>query len=400
MLAADLAAAGFEAFVVTRRSDAALASTDVVDGVRVYRIAPGGPGRWSRWFMVPSAFRVLARMRRRYDLIFVSGFKALGVPAVLASRLFGKVCILKADSNGEMSGAFFRDGLSAVGLAPHSRVFRTFLAVRNCVLRRADAFVAITSRIAEEFGAGGVRREIVHVVTNAVDTNTYRPAGNDDKSALRRRLRLPQRRILITYAGRLVTYKGLPLLLRVVERLQHDHDVGLVLVGSGGLDIHNCEADLRAYVDGRGLSAGIHFAGEVGNVHEYLQASDIFVLPTEEDAFPLALIEAMACGLPVVSTPIGGIPEIVTHGKNGLLVQPRDFDQLRDALRDLIANRDRAASLGQAAARTVRARYSREAIAKEYVELFNRAAGFREAEPSRAGVTRVPEPESEYRQAL
>jgi glycosyltransferase involved in cell wall biosynthesis len=399
MLAADLAAGGFEVFIVTRRSDAALAATDVIDGVQVYRIAPAGPGRWSRWLMVPSTFRILARMRHRYDVLFVSGFKALGVPAVLASRLFGKVCILKADSNGEMSGAFFRDGLSALGLTPHSRVFRAFLAVRNRVLRRADGFVAITSSIAEEFGAHRVRREIIHVVTNAVDTNTYRPAGNDDKSPLRRRLGLPKKTILITYTGRLVTYKGVPLLVRVVERLQHDHDVGLVLVGSGGLDIHNCEADLRAYVGARGLSGGIHFAGEVRNVHEHLQASDIFVLPTEEDAFPLALIEAMACGLPVVSTPIGGIPEIITHGTNGLLVQPGGFDQLRDALRDLIANRDRAASLGEAAARTARARYSREAITKEYVELFNRAAGFHEAGPSRAAALRAREPESGYRQA-
>lgn len=373
-LAADLLANGFGVCVVTRRSDRALARAEVIDNVPVHRVPPAGRGRSKRWLMTLSSLRALARLRDQYDVVFVSGFKALGLSAVIVSQLFHKVCILKADSNGEMSGEFFTDGLKTVGLTPASRLFRALLAVRNWVLRRSDWFVAITPGIAEELRRQGVDGNAICCVANAVDTVRFHPAQNGERPSLRRRLGLPDKEVIVTYTGRLVSYKGLPLLMRVAERLQQEYDdVGFVLIGSGGLDIHNCEGELRAYVSAHHLGTSIHFAGEVPNVHEYLQASDIFVLPTEEDAFPLALVEAMACGLPVISTPVGGIGQIVTSGENGLLVKPGDFQQLYDALRDLTTNPSRSAALGAAAAQTVRARYSREIVARRYIELFQHA---------------------------
>ena len=328
MLATDLVANGLGAFVMTRRSSADLAGAEKVDGVLVHRIAPVGAARWPRWRMVITSFHSLARMRNDYDIIFVSGFKALGLSAVIAAGLFGKLCVLKADSNGEMSGTFFAAGLKVVGMTPASRMFRMLLSVRNGILRRADHFVAITHGIMAEFAAQRIQPPTIHRISNGVDTTKFRPVLRAEQAALRKRLGLPNTETLLVYTGRLVTYKGLPLLVKVAERLQQEGSVGLVLMGSGGLDIHNCEAQLRSFVDNHGLQGTIHFAGEVANVHEYLQASDIFVLPTEDDAFPLALVEAMACGLPVVSTRVGGIGDIVTHGENGLLVAAGEFDAL------------------------------------------------------------------------
>jgi hypothetical protein len=85
-----------------------------------------------------------------YDLIFVSGFRVVGVTAVLLAKLLGKKVILKADSLGEMSGDFFTGGLARFGLRPGSLLFRAFLGLRNRILRRADRFVAISSVVADE----------------------------------------------------------------------------------------------------------------------------------------------------------------------------------------------------------------------------------------------------------
>ena len=376
ILAEDLVANGFEAVVVTRRSSELLKRSETVGGVPVYRIPPTGLGRSKRWLLLLSSFGVLAQMRRQYDIIFVSGFKALGISAVLISKVFGKACILKADSNGEMSGEFFASGLKKLGMTPASPLFRVFLTVRNSILRHADYFVAITSGIAEELRGQGVNPGIIRSVTNSVDTQIFSPVGGREKYELRRRLGIPNKDRIITYTGRLVTYKGLPRLMRVSERIQREHkNVGFVLVGSGGLDMHNCEAEIKEYVISNALEASVHFAGEVGNVHEYLQASDIFVLPTEEDAFPLALIEAMACGLPVISTPVGGIEEVITHRENGLIVETGNSQQLYDALHCLITDTSLSGSLGRAAVGTVQNRYSREIIANKYIELFGAAAG-------------------------
>ena len=370
-LAANLLARKFRVIIITRRCSESLKEIELVDGVPVYRIPPVGAGRFTRWFMLFWSLLALARMRRQYDLVFVSGFKALGLSAVLAAKLFRKTCILKADSNGEMSGEFFAAGLKKMGLTPSFVLVRVLLAGRNRILRAADYFVAITRGIAEELKANGVSPRSIVSIANTVDTLKFRPVRAFERSRLRQKLVIPNKRVIITYTGRLVSYKGLPLLLRVAETMQSTFpEVGFVLVGSGGVDMHNCEAELKLFVKAKGLEESVCFAGETGNVHEYLQVSDIFVLPSEEDAFPLALVEAMACGLPIVATRVGGIKEIISDRQNGLLVEARDFQQLYQAISGLVRDPALSASLGTAAVQTVQERYSAGIIIQKYCELF------------------------------
>jgi glycosyltransferase involved in cell wall biosynthesis len=373
VLAANLLNRNFQVMIITRRCSDSLKEIELVDGVKVYRIPPVGAARFARWFMLFWSLLALVKTRRQYDLVYVSGFKALGLSAVLAAKLLRKRCILKADSNGEMSGDFFAAGLKKLKLTPSSIIVRILLSGRNKILRGANSFVAITTGIAEELRSEGVDPSSIALISNGIDTDSFSPITASEKYSLRQTLVIPKKRIIITYAGRLVSYKGLPLLLRVAEVIQSEFDdVGFVLIGSGGLDMHNCEAELKKFVKDKGLEESICFSGEVNNVHEYLQASDIFVLPSEEDAFPLALVEAMACGLPVISTPVGGIKEIITDGQNGLLVQSRDFQQLYQAISGLIRNPALSASLGMAAVQTVQERYSAEIIIQKYCELFRR----------------------------
>jgi glycosyltransferase involved in cell wall biosynthesis len=372
-LAEDLVADGFKVLVVTRRSSRALRKLDQIAGVTVCRTPPIGGGQFKRWSMVFTCLPVLLSRRREYDLILVSGFKALGLTAVIASRLLGKRCILKADSNGEMSGAFFDRGRQTLGLRSDSKLFRLFLTMRNRILRRADCFVAISADIAGELRQHGVSNEAIESITNSVDTRVFSPVNAGMKADLRRKLLLPGDRTIVTFTGRLVSYKGLPLLLRVWEQiLQADRQALLVLVGSGGLDINNCEAELREFVQARGLQHGVRFTGDVRNVHEYLQASDIFVFPTEKEAFGIALVEAMACGLPVIATPTGGIKEIVVDRQNGLLVEAGNFQQLYEAIQRLITDASAGTALGRAAVATARARYPRNVVLGKYIDLFER----------------------------
>jgi glycosyltransferase involved in cell wall biosynthesis len=115
--------------------------------------------------------------------------------------------------------------------------------------------------------------------------------------------------------------------------------------------------------------------GAVQNVPEYLQAADLFVFPTENDTFPSSLVEAMACALPVVATPVGGIKTIVTPGKNGLLVEPGNSEQLYRALDVMLSNPEFASRLGQAALLTVQEQYSAENVSGNYLSLFQTVLG-------------------------
>ena len=159
--------------------------------------------------------------------------------------------------------------------------------------------------------------------------------------------------------------------------------VTLVLLGSGGADIHNCESELRQFVKKKGLESNVLFTGNVRNVDEYLQASDIFVFPSKNDAFPLALIEAMACGLPVIATPVGAIKQIVSHKLNGFVVDTDNYKQLYSALMILITDSSFAATLGKAARQTVQEKYAEETVVQKYRDLFEYISRHNERRPKK-----------------
>jgi glycosyltransferase involved in cell wall biosynthesis len=362
---------GFSVILLTRRSDASLKQIEQMGEVTVYRLPPVGSGQLKKWGLILTSLPMLIKLRRQYDLVFVSGFRIVGVTAVLVTKLLGKRCVLKADSQGEMSGDFFIDGLKKFGIQRTWLPFKLFLGLRNRILKQANAFTAISDDIAAEFTNARIKAEDVYMIPNSVDTSRFSPVSQDRKVALRRTLGLAQNDKIVVYTGRLVSYKGLPLLLEVWKSLRaHHSDVTLVLVGTGGLDIHNCEAELKAYVEAHRLQGSVHFTGSVQNVHEYLQAADIFAFPTENDAFPSSLVEAMTCRLPVITTPVGAIKTIVTHDKNGLMVQPGHFHQLYEALETLLHDAELAARLGQAGWHTVQENYSADMVTQKYASLF------------------------------
>jgi glycosyltransferase involved in cell wall biosynthesis len=374
LLAADLLAAGHEAVVVTRRWDRAHPERETVDGAEVIRVGPVGRGASKKWGML---LRVLPRLLRlpRFDLIFCPGLRVLGAAAVLAARWRRAPCVLRPVSCGEMSGAFFADGLKRTGLGLSAWPVRAALGLRNALLRKADAFVAISAEIADELIRCGVPEARIARIPNGVDEAVYRPASAEEKAATREALGLRPEERLLVYTGRLVTYKGLPGLLRVWERVAAAHPGSrLALVGGGGNDMANCESELRAFVRERGLEARVLFTGDVAGVAPWLQAADGFVFPTQNEAFGISLIEAMACGLPVVSTDVGGVKDIVEDGVNSLVFKAGDEAALESALTRLMGDPALAARLGRGALETVRARYTRGRVAGLYLDLFRRLA--------------------------
>jgi glycosyltransferase involved in cell wall biosynthesis len=374
LLAEGLIANGHSAIVFTRRSDAALKQHEAYGDVIVNRLSPVGRGQLKKWGLLLYSLPALVRLRDQYDLIFVSGYRIIGLTAVLAGKLFRKPVVLKADSQGEMSGEFFESGLNRFGTSRSSPLFRLFLRLRNVILRRADAFSAISPEIASEWAASKVPLNRIHLIPNGVDTTLFAPVNSKQKSLLREKLKLPQAATIAIYSGRLVSYKGLPLLLEAWDQVRARHaNVVLLLAGTGGLDIHNCEAQLRDYVRSAALEENVWFLGSIENIAEYLQAADLFVLPTENDAFPSSLIEAMACGLPVITTPVGAIKTIVAHQETGLIVQAGNRQQLQDALVTILSDTTFASRLGQGGCQMVQQRYSAGSMISKYLTLFQSA---------------------------
>ena len=155
------------------------------------------------------------------------------------------------------------------------------------------------------------------------------------------------RPLRLIYVGRLEKVKGLDMLLAAMEILKAENqDIRLTIVGDGGL-----RSWLESELESRGLSDRIALAGQVPFGQELFnlyRSADVMVLPSYSEGLPLVLIEAMANSLPVVATAVGGIPEIVEHEKNGLLVPPGNPGEFAVAIRRLAVSRELRARLAAA----------------------------------------------------
>ncbi len=376
LLARDLSRQGLAHLVITRRLTSEVPREEQVDGIRVIRVGPVGHGSLKKWGMLFTALPALFKYRCDFDLIYVPGFRVLGVLAVLFARCFRKRCVLRGVSCGEMSGAFFDDSANRLPWVLQ-KLFHGCILLRNSILRRADSMVAISLDLENELISCGVSDTRVARIPNAVDTNLFMPVLPEQKSVIRQKMGLSPDSTVVIYTGRLVRYKGLLPLLeawKILMRALPSSSLHLVLVGAGGNDIHNCEDELKQFVAQQDLSDSVRFTGDVEAVAPYLQASDIFVFPTENEAFGISLIEAMACGLPSVSTDVGGVKDIVSDGENALVVPVQSPEALARALQRLLGDSALSERLGVEALATVMERYTSTAVGERYRELFCRVA--------------------------
>jgi len=370
VLASGLAASGSAVQVVTRRSDKASPRRDCLGSVRLWRVSPSGAGQWKKWGLVITALIMLLRLRRSYDVIVVCGFRVLGIPAVIAAALLKKPCLLKADVLGELSGEFFRAGLKRFGLQPSGLLVRSMLKLRHRLLRRATAFVTISTAIEKELVECGIGDENISRIPNSVDTDLFCPVDGPTKTKLRQNLGIPLTGHIAIYTGRLERTKGLPLLLSAWKKIAGRYrDARLLLVGAGGLGLQNCEAELREFVVQNSLDHSVTFVGSVENVDEYLKASDFFVFPSAREAFGISVIEALACSLPVITTTAGGLSDIVTAGQTAIVVPVGDVEALETAIEGVLREEVRVRELVAAGRELVIQKYSQSQILEQYARL-------------------------------
>jgi glycosyltransferase involved in cell wall biosynthesis len=225
----------------------------------------------------------------------------------------------------------------------------------------ADHFCCVSDEIA---GAVKAYRTVasrkVSVVLNGIDTDAFDSAG--DGESLRLSLGIPRQVPVIGTVGRLNEIKRQDLLIRAFANLiDQDPKPRLLLVGDGpALD------SLRQLVAGLGLSDRVHFAGYQARPEHYLHLMDIFALTSRHEGMPLAILEAWAAGRPVVASRVGGVPNLVTSGVNGLLFESCDEASLTWALNSLLARPDDARRLGECGRENVRSRFDLRVMAGAY----------------------------------
>jgi glycosyltransferase involved in cell wall biosynthesis len=201
------------------------------------------------------------------------------------------------------------------------------------------------------------------VIPNGIDTARFRP-DRAARVAIRRELGIPEAAVVIGSVGRLAPEKNFKLLIRALGPL-FTPELFLVLVGDGAE-----RGELGTLAEKMGVSQYLRLTGARSDVPELLAAFDIFALSSLTEGLPLAVPEAMAVGLPVISTAVGGLPDVIEDGVTGYLVPPEDEAALRGRLEQLSKDRAQAQALGCFARSSALARYSSERMLRDYLALY------------------------------
>jgi glycosyltransferase involved in cell wall biosynthesis len=361
--------------VVTRRGESAWAADERLEGMRVVRVEPPGPGRTGKYKMVPPALAALRRLRASYDVLVVRGTRVLGLPALAAARALRKRVILQPDINGEMSGEVYTWGQPFAGHAL-GRVVHAATAARNLLLRDADAFVAMSREIRGEMRRAGVAEDKIALIPHGVDTERFHPASAAERADARARLGLPAEACVVAYTGRLLRGKGLEDLLAAFARVAAAAPAAhLLIVGSGAGQTLSVEDELRRTAAGPGLAGRVTFTGRLDDVAEALRAADVFAFPSVYEALGLSLVEAAATGLPAVGARTGGIVDVIEDGASGFLVAPGAVDELAARLLELVADAEARARRGRRAREVALERFDERRALVRYRALFAETAG-------------------------
>lgn len=231
-------------------------------------------------------------------------------------------------------------------------------------LRRLSAivarFVAIDPSIADFLTeSAGIEPSRIQVIRNGIDLERFRPAPPNSHE-----------RFTIGWLARLDPPKRPDVLIEALRLLKaRGHRVSLRVIGPGSL----CEA-LHHAVKSDGLEREVEILGPRTDVAEQLRQLDVYVLVSDAEGLPISVAEAMACGLPVIASAVGGIPTLLTPGVNGLLLQNNESTELADLLEGLIGDAALRARLGECARRTIAEQFDLAITTAAYANLFEEVA--------------------------
>jgi len=347
-LCAEFVRLGHEVTVVTSRFRPDLPATETVDGYRIVRSRPVGVV-----FNTPidlGAGRALRRLdadviHLHYPPPLTSFFATWSLSGLRVPVCLTYHCDL------------FLNGVA--GRLLSSLYEGTFLPA---TLARVDRIVVHT----RSYGTTSamLRGRELEIIPAVVDLERFRPGI--DPSGPRSALRLSGRRVVV-FTGRLVPHKGVDVLLQALRELPLD--VHLVVVGRGPKLV-----DLSALARRLGVADRAHFCTSVSDdeLPQYLALADVFAFPSQNrlEGFGLAVAEAMACGLPVVTSDMPGVREVIDDGVHGLLVEPLLADDLAEKLRALLDDPPRARRMGAAGRLRVEARYGLHQVAGQLIRLY------------------------------
>jgi len=233
--------------------------------------------------------------------------------------------------------------------------------VNNHSVEQADAVTAVSDFMRREaYERLGVERE-VKVIPNFVDSDIFKPDVCDSDIVKQ------ENETMIIHVSNFRPVKRVPDLIYAMKIVTKEQPNAKLLLVGDGPDRHSVER----LIDHLNLSRNIRLTGFRSDVANLMRCSDIGLLSSETESAPLTLLEGMSSGLPMIATNVGGIPEIIENGMNGVIVPPKNPEAIANQIINLIKDPELRTQLGTKARETILEKYTSEKVVNEYIKVFN-----------------------------
>ena len=350
--------------ILTTTADRALPLVSEVDGIPVHRVFVDVRTPSTKLSGAVKMLTLAPALAAHHDIFHFHGFTEKMLLLLAVAKLSGRRTIEKMTSLGWDDPI----GLRARPLG------RVLAAAQG----RVDRVVAISPAIRARCLEAGLPARRIADIPNGVDTVRFAPVEGDGQAEARQRLGLPAGSTIVTFVGFWSAEKGAALLFDAWREARRRTAADLTLLFIGASSGDHAEVDegrvaaARETIAREGLGDRVRFIEPTPEVPSYLQASDIFALPSSREGMPNALLEAMASGLPAIAVAIPGVTDVlIDSGANGWLVPAGNAAALADTLAMLVERPDVRQRAGAAARDTVCRRFAIDAVADRYVALYH-----------------------------
>ncbi len=260
--------------------------------------------------------------------------------------------------------AHLQDTLSSNSLIRSYQNIMNYWTSRKC----CDAIIAVSHQVKDALITEGFDSRKFHVVHNGTPINNQQINTN-----IRSQLNIPKDIPVVIHIGRLCKSKGQHLLLKAAANLHQLGQEAVYLIVGKDLEQDGAYLNyLKDMAQELGVNQSVHFLGHRADIPQLLALSDLLVLPSYTEGLPLVILEAMAAGLPVVATPVGGIPEVVIHQETGFLVPVEDVRALGDAILRLLQNPHLKNEMGNKGLEMINENFSLEKMCGEVFDIYEK----------------------------
>ena len=320
-----------------------------------------------------ACIRILLRTGHRGDILIFETVDPFAIVVLGVARLKRLRTIVRMSLMGDDD--------------PYSRLVRArrgqaWEYLKLLFFRHVDSVVAISTAMVESCNHAGLADTKVVSIPYGVDTRTYKEIDGFSKTEIRQKLELDRNKQYVVFVGSAIERKGIDVMIDAFLRLRESlRNVELLIVGPNEFDprrhykgrvLQEAVKRCKAKIHDAGLDLAVHWIGQVDNVCEYMSAADVFCLPTRREGLPIVVIEAMACGLPIVVACLDGVTtDLITSGDYGTIVHGYDAGDYAMSIMDILTHPEQAINMGQKARQRVLSELDLHLTIKKWAELFN-----------------------------